>query len=78
MVNIPNFDKVYNSLVNDKMTNNEKELVGEIVEHYLDVFYDPDIEQFDENGFKEQINYIGLRIKQLDKIEEIHDNVFYG
>lgn len=76
-LNFPNVIKVVNGLVNKDMTENDKELLTEIVEHYLDVFYDPDMDEFDDKGFKENINYVGERIENMISVEEIYDGVFY-
>lgn len=77
-LNIPNVVKVVNGLVDNTMTDEEKELVTEIVEHYIDVFYDPDMDEFDEVGFKENIDYIDVRIKHLTSVKNVYDDVFYG
>lgn len=77
--NIPNVVKVVNGLVNKNMTEYDIELLTEIVEHYIDVFYDPDMDDFDDIGFKENIDYVKERIEHMMvSIEEIYDDVFYA
>lgn len=74
-----NIPKVVNGLVNKNMTEYDIELLTEIVEHYIDVFYDPDMDDFDDIGFKENIDYVKERIEHMMvSIEEIYDDVFYA
>lgn len=78
-LNIPNVVKVVNGLVNENMTEYDVELLTEIVEHYIDVFYDPDTDEFDDIGFKENIDYVKERIEyMMVSVEEIYDDVFYA
>lgn len=78
-MNIPNVVKVVNGLVNKNMTEYDIELLTEIVEHYIDVFYDPDMDDFDDIGFKENIDYVKERIEHMMvSVEEIYDDVFYA
>lgn len=68
-----------NGLVNKNMTEYDIELLTEIVEHYIDVFYDPDMDDFDDIGFKENIDYVKERIEHMMvSVEEIYDDVFYA